>query len=314
VTELSGRGVGLDVVRDTARRFKGDAEIYSESGRMTSIEIRVPVSLSSFTALLVEIGGVQHALPLDAAIGALRVQNQDILRTGGTEAILFRDGAIPFSSMARLVGVGDAVDKRRAWSAVVLRAGGRLAAIGVDRLLGTAELVIKPLPPLAGAAPLVMGASLDADGNPQLMFDVAALVEATCAAHGIPAERPRTPRSPILVIDDSLTTRMLEQSILESAGYEVDVAISAEEALEKAHLRRYGLFVCDVEMPGMDGYGFVTATRADPEFREIPVIMVTSLNTPENRQRGLDAGACEYIVKGEFDQERLLHRIRTLIG
>jgi two-component system chemotaxis sensor kinase CheA len=174
--------------------------------------------------------------------------------------------------------------------------------------------VIKPLPPLAGAAPLVMGASLDADGNPQLMFDVAALVEATCAAHGIPAERPRTPRSPILVIDDSLTTRMLEQSILESAGYEVDVAISAEEALEKAHLRRYGLFVCDVEMPGMDGYGFVTATRADPEFREIPVIMVTSLNTPENRQRGLDAGACEYIVKGEFDQERLLHRIRTLIG
>jgi two-component system chemotaxis sensor kinase CheA len=314
VTDLSGRGVGLDVVRDTARRFKGDAEIRSESGRMTSIEIRVPVSLSSFTALLVEIGGVLHALPLDAAIGALRVQDSEIVRTGGREAIVFGEEAIPFSSMARLLGVGEPVDTRRAWSAVVLRAGGRLAAIGVDRLLGTTELVIKPLPPLAGTTPLVMGASLDADGNPQLMFDVAALVDATCAAHGIPAERPRSQRSPILVIDDSLTTRMLEQSILESAGYEVDVATSAEEGLEKAHLRRYGLFVCDVEMPGMDGYGFVTTTRADPKFREIPVIMVTSLNAPENRQRGLDAGASEYIVKGEFDQEHLLHRIRSLIG
>ncbi len=314
VTELSGRGVGLDVVRDTARRFKGDAEVHSEAGHMTSIEIRVPVSLSSLTALLVEIAGVQHALPLDAAVGALRVPSQEILRTGGTESILFGDRVIPFSSMARLLGSAPTGDARRAWSAVVLRAGGRLAAIGVDRLLGTTELVIKPLPALAGAARLVMGASLDADGNPQLMLDVAALVDTTCAAQGLPPEPVRARPPPILVIDDSLTTRMLEQSILESAGYEVDVAISAEEALEKAYLRPYGLFVCDVEMPGMDGYGFVTTTRADAKLRQVPVIMVTSLNTPENRQRGLDAGASEYIVKGEFDQERLLLRIRTLIG
>jgi two-component system, chemotaxis family, sensor kinase CheA len=314
VTELSGRGVGLDVVRDTARRFKGDAEVHSEADRMTSIEMRVPVSLSSLTALLVEVGGVEHALPLDAAIGALRVQSQEILRTGPTEATLFGDRVVPFSPLARLLGVERAGDARRAWSAVVLRAGGRVAAIGVDRLLGTTELVIKPLPVLAGAAPLVMGASLDADGNPRLMLDVAALVDATCAAQGIPPERPRTRRPPILVIDDSLTTRMLEQSILESAGYEVDVAISAEEALEKAHLRQYGLFVCDVEMPGMDGYAFVTTTRADAKLRDVPVIMVTSLNTPENRQRGLDAGVSDYMAKGEFDQERLLLRIRTLIG
>ncbi len=315
VTELSGRGVGLDVVRETARRFKGDAEIHSVAGRMTAIEIRVPVSLSSMAALLVEVNGVTHALPLAAVSGALRAQARDIVVAGGRESILHLDRAIPFSSMSRLLGSdSNAVHTRRAWSAIVLRAGGRLAAIGVDRLLGTTDIVLKPLPEFAGAAPLVMGASFDADGTPQLMLDAVALVAAACSALERKSERFQRKRAPILVIDDSLTTRMLEQSILESAGYEVDVAISAEEALEKARMRSYGLFVCDVEMPGMDGYGFVTTTRSDTKLREVPVIMVTSLNSPENRQRGLDAGAAEYIVKGEFDQGRLLQRIRTLIG
>jgi two-component system chemotaxis sensor kinase CheA len=315
VTELSGRGVGLDVVRETARRFKGDAEIHSVTGRMTAIEIRVPVSLSSMAALLVEVGGVTHALPLAAVSGALRIQSHDIVVAGGRESILHMNRAIPFSSMSRLLrSDSNGVIMRRAWSAVVLRAGGRLAAIGVDRLLGTTDVVLKPLPEFAGSAPLVMGASFDADGTPQLMLDAVALVADACSALDKNSERVQQKRAPILVIDDSLTTRMLEQSILESAGYEVDVAISAEEALEKARMRSYGLFVCDVEMPGMDGYGFVTTTRADTKLREVPVIMVTSLNSPENRKRGLDAGASEYIVKGEFDQGRLLQRIRTLIG
>jgi two-component system, chemotaxis family, sensor kinase CheA len=315
VTELSGRGVGLDVVLETARRFKGDAEVHSEQGRQTSIEIRVPVSLSSVSSLLVDVGGVTHALPLDAAIGAVRVSNEEIVRAGDKQTILAGERAVPFSPLAHLLGLGEGNGiVRRACSAIVLRAGGRLAAIGVDRLLGTTELVMKPLPALAGSVPLVMGASLDADGNPQLVLDAGALVAAACAAYGSTTDRAGPQRPPILVIDDSLTTRMLEQSILESAGYEVDLATSAEEALEKARQRGYGLFVCDVEMPGMDGYGFVTATRADANLREVPVIMVTSLNAPENRQRGLDAGASEYIVKGEFDQGRLLHRIRALIG
>ena len=315
ITELSGRGVGLDVVRETARRFKGDAEIHSMVGRTTAIEIRVPVSLSSLAALLVEVNGVTFALPLAAVSGALRVQTQDIVAAGGRESLLHMDRAIPFSSMSRLLGFdSNGVDRRRAWSAVVLRAGGRLAAIGVDRLLGTKDVVLKPLPEFAGAAPLVMGASFDADGTPQLMLDAVALVNDASSALDRTSERVQQERPPILVIDDSLTTRMLEQSILESAGYEVDVAVSAEEALEKAGMRSYGLFVCDVEMPGMDGYGYVTTTRADAKLREVPVIMVTSLNSPENRQRGLDLGAAEYIVKGEFDQGRLLQRIRTLIG
>ena len=118
---------------------------------------------------------------------------------------------------------------------------------------------------------------------------------------------------PVLVIDDSLTTRMLEQSILESAGYEVEVASSAEEGLEKALRRRYGLFLVDVEMPGMDGFSFVERTRNDPVLRATPAILVTSRDAPEDRARGKQVGASAYVVKSEFDQVELLDRIRSLM-
>jgi two-component system chemotaxis sensor kinase CheA len=164
------------------------------------------------------------------------------------------------------------------------------------------------------ADPVISGASLDAEGNPQLVLDPGGLVAAAERGRGVASEVPAARRAPILVIDDSLTTRMLEQSILESAGYEVELAVSAEEALTKAGDRRYSLFIVDVEMPGMDGFGFVAQTRSDAALREIPAILVTSRNEVEDRRRGEQAGARAYIVKGEFDQGQLLQTIRTLIG
>ena len=116
------------------------------------------------------------------------------------------------------------------------------------------------------------------------------------------------------MIDDSLTTRMLEQSILEAAGYEVDTAVSAEDGLKKANERRYGLFLVDVEMPGMSGFEFVAHTRAEPAFRDIPAILVTSLASPEHRRRGAEVGAYAYMVKGEYDEGRLRQLIRSVIG
>jgi two-component system chemotaxis sensor kinase CheA len=128
------------------------------------------------------------------------------------------------------------------------------------------------------------------------------------------AETAAARRAPILVVDDSLTTRMLEQNILESAGYEVDLAVSAEDGLQKARQRRYGLFLVDVEMPGMNGFEFVAKTRGDPDLREVPAILVTSLNSAEHRRRGIEVGAHAHIVKGEFDENRLRGLIRDLIG
>ena len=118
----------------------------------------------------------------------------------------------------------------------------------------------------------------------------------------------------VLVVDDSLTTRMLEQSILESAGFDVDLATSGEEGLVKARAGRYALFLVDVEMPGMDGFTFIERIRADPHLRNIPSVLVTSRTSPEDRQRGHDVGAQGYVVKSEFDQGVLLERIRTLVG
>jgi len=153
---------------------------------------------------------------------------------------------------------------------------------------------------------------LDAEGHPQPLLDPDALLT---HAHTV-ASRPQEDslRHPVLVVDDSLTTRMLEQSILESAGYEVDVVASAEEALEVARERRYALFLVDVEMPGMDGFQYIERIRADAALRDIPAILVTSRASPEDKRRGRDVGAQAYIVKSDFDQAELLQLIEKLVA
>jgi two-component system chemotaxis sensor kinase CheA len=315
VDEVSGRGIGLDVVRETAARLKGEVKVRSERGQGTSVEILVPVSLSSLTALEVDAGGTVAALPLDAVRQILRIADHDIVRSAEKESIVHDGKVIPFMTLTRaLRNKTDADRKRRAWSAIVLEASSGTAAIGVDRLLGTTSVVVRPLPALVGAEPVVAGASLDAEGNPQLVLDPEGLVATACLG-GVPVpETDFEKRASVLVIDDSLTTRMLEQNILESAGYEVDMATSGEEGLVKAREKQYGLFLVDVEMPGIDGFEFVSRTQADTVLRTVPSILVTSRSAVEDRRRGEQAGARAYIVKGEFDQGHLLQTIRELIG
>jgi two-component system chemotaxis sensor kinase CheA len=198
--------------------------------------------------------------------------------------------------------------------AAVVQSGSKLAALGVDGLFGTANVVMRPLPAHAEVDAVIAGAALDADGHPQIVLDPEGLVDAAQIGRGLVATAEHVPRAPILVIDDSLTSRMLEQSILESAGYQVELATSAEEGLGKAKEKHYALFVVDVEMPGMDGFEFVARTRADSILRETPAILVTSRGSSEDRQHGERAGARGYIVKGEFDQGQFTQTIRDLIG
>jgi two-component system chemotaxis sensor kinase CheA len=315
VTELSGRGIGLDVVRAATSRLKGQMSIRSEPGRGATIEVQVPISIASLHGLVVEAAGALAAIPFDAVRATLRVHDAQIVRSAQSDSILHGGNVIPFLPLDRVLRrSGSAGRNRSAWSAVVVEAGGRRVAVGVDRLLGTSSIVMRALPGVVEADRAVAGASLDAEGNPQLVLDPGGLVAAAEHGRGTSSEQAGPQRAPVLVIDDSLTTRMLEQSILESAGYEVELAVSAEEALTKAQDRRYSLFIVDVEMPGMDGFEFVAQTRSDPALREIPAIMVTSRNAVEDRRRGEQVGARAYIVKGEFDQEQLLQSIRTLIG
>lgn len=315
VTDVSGRGVGLDVVRESVERLGGEVVFHTERGVGMAIELVIPPSLASMDALIIEAEGADGtvtttSVPLDAVRSTLRVAASEISRGSPGDTIVYEQKAIPFIPLTTALEATP-WSPRRGWTTIVLAGAEGPAAIGVDRLLGTSRIVARPLPQHLAASPIVVGASLDADGNPQLVLDPEAL--ATAAQRGGPAKLDATSAAArILVIDDSLTTRMLEQSILESAGYDVDVALSAEEALEILRHHLYALILVDVEMPGMDGFTFIERIRSDTRLRDIPAILVTSRASPEDLQRGRDVGANGHIAKSEFDQAELLANIQRL--
>lgn len=314
VTEVSGRGVGFDVVRETAQRLGGEVLVRTKPGEGTAVELVVPVSIESMLGLTVEAAGISAMIPLDAVVRTTRVAARDVARTADGDAVVHDGAAVPFLPLRRLLSSRHGAPRNeRISSAVVVRGGSGVAVIGVDRLAGTGSVVLRPLPELAPASSIVTGASLDAEGRPRLVLDPDALVLAAREQAAV-EQAAEVRRAPILVIDDSLTTRMLERSILESAGYEVDVATSGEEGFEKARSKRYGLFLVDIEMPGMDGFTFIERTRADAALRDIPAILVSSRASPEDRRRGEEVGALDYVVKSEFDQGALLGRIREQVG
>lgn len=312
ITEVSGRGVGLDIVREVAARFNGEVLVSSEPGVGSTIGILVPTAMALLTALVVSVSGSEVLIPLDAVRSTRRVASAEIIKQPEGESILFEGRAVPFVPLAPLLGCS-AIARDR-WSVIIAQAGSELLALGADRLEGTLDLTVKPLPPEAGAQPLCAGAALNTQGDPVLVLDLRGILASQSGtdAHLRISSAP-PPRLPILVIDDSLTTRTLEQSVLEVAGYEVDLASSGEEGLSKARARRYGLFIVDVEMPGMSGFDFTALTRADPALGQIPVILVTSLSSPEHRRRGAEAGAAAYIVKSEFNQGLFLQRVMELL-
>jgi len=313
-TEMSGRGVGLDVVRTAMARLGGELTINSTPGRGTVVALDVPVVLSAIEALAVECGGAQILLPLESVQRVMRTEASAIHRSAQGEELRVGSAVIPYAALHRLVPspTGNVRPGRRHVNVVIIQGEAGTAAVGVDRLLGATEAVVRPLPALADAAAHVAGASLGADGAPRLVLDARALAVAIGAteAEGV---APVAARRPILVVDDSLTTRMLEQSILESAGYLVDLAVSGEDALRRLRERHYSLLLVDVEMPGMDGFALIEQLRLDPAWREIPAILVTSRESQHDRQRGLAVGAQDYVIKGEFDQRRLLRRIGELL-
>ncbi|HEY3973651.1 MAG TPA: response regulator [Candidatus Sulfotelmatobacter sp.] len=313
VTGIAGRGVGLDVVRDVVTRLKGEISIESAPNAGTNVEIRVPVSMTSVAALMVDSAGVKASIALDCVREVLRLPERGIVASGAHESIPYQGQAIPFLSLSQALGrpVSSANPGERR-SAVIVRSGPALAAIGVGALRGTSTVVVRSLSALAGGAPSIAGGSVDADGKPLLVLDSAGLVRAAQTGSGATTSADEVLRAPILIVDDSLTTRMVEQGLLEADGHKVELASSAEEALDKARTRRYGLFLVDVEMPGMNGFQFVARTRQDPVLRKIPAILVTSRNAPEDKRLGEEVGASAYIVKSEFDQAYFLQTIRKL--
>jgi two-component system chemotaxis sensor kinase CheA len=315
-TEVSGRGVGLDVVQETAQRFGGAVHIETEDGTGTTVSITVPLSVASLEVLLVQDGpaAATIAIPADAVRRTLRLSRHEVRSAADRAGVIVDEKVVPFVGLQDVLTPEATVASWETCFAAVVDGRSGAAAFGVERMIGIAKIVLRPLPAVVPRAPIVAGAAFDAEGNVILILDPDALVAAALNRGDSfsPAAKKSSPAR-ILVVDDSLTTRMLEQSILESAGYDVEIAASAEEALSKTATTAYSLFLVDVEMPGMDGVDFVRTTRQSPGLKNTPAILVTSRSSPEDRQRGLEAGASEYIVKSEFDQARLLQRIRELV-
>jgi two-component system chemotaxis sensor kinase CheA len=314
VTDVSGRGVGLDVVREAVERLGGEVSVRIEPGGGTTFELTIPRSVTSIAALIVEAerGAAAVAIPLAGIRKIVRLSGSDIACGASGASILYEQKAVPFMPLTAALD-GTNWSAGRAWTAIVVAADDGVAAIGAERLVGTARTVVRPLPDGLEVSAIVVGATLDGDGNPQLVLDPDGLVAAALGAR-VDALNPTALKRPVLVVDDSLTTRMLEKSILESAGYDVDVASSGEEGLDLARRKAFSLILCDVEMPGIDGFTFVERLRADAVLRDIPAILVSSRSAPEDRQRGRDVGAHAYIVKSEFNQAELLTMIRPMVG
>jgi two-component system chemotaxis sensor kinase CheA len=309
VTELSGRGIGLDVVRAAVDSLGG--EVAATTGPAgTTIALRVPVSATAVALLDVSAAGRTIAIPRGAIRRVGRVDATALVATAQGPRLRFGDRTLAYAPLGALLG-GAATHGA---TLVIVDGGDGLAALTVDRALGIADQVVRALPANAPIDPIVWGMVLDDQGQPYPVVEPRALVAAAERLRPSDvASMPATPKLPILVVDDSLTTRMLEQSILESAGYEVHLAASAEEALDKLAVGTYALMLADVEMPGMDGFTLIGELRSRPALATLPAVLVTSRDAEADRRRGAEVGAHGYIVKSKFDQNEVLALIARLI-
>jgi two-component system chemotaxis sensor kinase CheA len=313
VSQISGRGVGLDLVRSVVTRYNGRLSLRNDPGRGVTVELVLPVSLRSLSYLRVETASHAALLPLDAVRGTARLAGAATLELDGRLHLTVENRPLPLVALHKVLGNGANAAAGDDRVAVLVQSGNAMVAVAAERFAEAATTVAQALPPFSAASAVVRGVAIDAGGRIVPVLEPAALLDAAATrGPSPPRETPRVAR--LLVVDDSITTRMLEQSILEAAGYVVEAAASAEEALARAATVTYDLFIVDVEMPGMNGFEFVAATRADARLAQTPAMLVTSRSSDADKRRGRDVGARAYVVKGEFDQESFLSTVRGLIG
>lgn len=318
VTHLSGRGVGLDVVREQVERIGGTVHIPPMPGLGgTSFELRVPISLLSITGLLVRARQEVYAIPIDHVERTLRIDRKAMRRVDGSPVVM-ADSSEPLRIHWLLTLMGDrSPDFPDQLTVLVVSYGARHLGLVVDEVIGEREFVTKPLPWNLEKVPGLNGATILADGSVALSLDVAAVFDAALESSE-PILRPAPPaplRAParILVADDSLASRTLERNLLAAAGYDVAVCVNGEEAWRRLQRERFDLVVSDIRMPRLDGFELTRRIRASDAFEHLPVVLVTGQDEPEDITRGAEVGADEYLIKGELDQGRLLEAVSRLL-
>lgn len=320
ITEVSGRGVGLDVVRTRVEAVGGSVGLQSIPGGSCTATLRLPLALSAIRVLLVGAAGEVLALPSSGVSRLLRVEAADLRPFGDRDAVLLDDGPVPVLWLSDVLGLPSAGGPvSPPFTAVLTGTPPNEAVLVVDELLSEEEVVMKPLGEGPAAVSGVLGATILPSGRVALVLN-----PATCVRTGLtrgapsPVLAPGGPdhlarRPQVLLAEDTITTRALERSILEAAGYEVRVAVDGVEAWQLLEEHGADVVVSDVDMPRMDGVALCEAARRSSRFRDVPFILVTSLATEADRRRGVEAGANAYLVKADFDQALLLETIERLL-
>jgi two-component system, chemotaxis family, sensor histidine kinase and response regulator WspE len=323
VTEISGRGVGLDAVQAIVREVRGGIRIWTDLGSGTTFQMRLPLTLSIVRALLVEIGNEPYAFPLVHINRALKVARKDIAVVAGRQHFRFEDQQIGLIAADKIFGGAPGNHSSEQVSVVVIGNKANRYGVVAEKFLGERELVIKPLDPRLGKIKDISSGAILDDGSPVLIVDVEDLirsVEKSIEAgtlggvqSGTNEEMLKRPKR-VLVVDDSLTVRELEKKLLQSRGYEVEIAVDGMDAWNAARTGHFDLAITDVDMPRMDGIEFVRLIKKDSNLKSLPVMIVSYKDRAEDRRRGLEAGADYYLAKASFHDEALLQAVVNLIG
>jgi two-component system, chemotaxis family, sensor kinase CheA len=318
LTSVSGRGVGLDVVKSQVNLLHGTVALESEAGVGTTLALTVPLTVTLIRALLVRAAGQTFALATTQVMSLRRLVSEEVRNVGGREMLATTNGLLPLVSLANALGLpAPRRDRGQGGFVVQVEAGTSRLAFVVDELMAEQDVVVTALGRRLRRVPNVAGCALLEDGAIALILSAAELAESALGTAARPllvqAATPDTTRPRLLVADDSVTTRTLEKTILEEAGYEVVLAADGHQAWRILQEEAIDLVIADVEMPGMDGVTLTETLRHSQTQRRIPVVLVTSLGSDKDRARGLDAGADAYIVKSGFERSGLLEAVGQLL-
>ncbi|MEX0743993.1 MAG: hybrid sensor histidine kinase/response regulator [Phycisphaeraceae bacterium] len=318
ITDLSGRGLGLAIVREKVERLGGTLALETRVDGGTTFRIVLPLTLATFRGVLVRASERLFVVPAANVECAVRIAAKDIRTVENRETIPLGGQTVSLVALSDVLEIPRKGESAEAVQAIVLGSGLARIAFQVDEVLGEQEVLVKALGPQLARVRNVAGASVLGTGEvvpvlnvPDLMKSATRLAATSRAPAG--AQPVEAQKRSILVVEDSITSRSLLKNILESAGYQVATAVDGIDAYTALKTGAFDLVVSDVEMPRMDGFDLTAKVRADKQLSELPIVLVTALESREHRERGIEVGANAYIVKSSFDQSNLLEVIRRLI-
>jgi two-component system sensor histidine kinase and response regulator WspE len=321
VTEVSGRGVGLDAVQHMVRQLRGAVVLEQTAGEGSRFHLEVPLTLSVVRSLVVEVGGEAYAFPLAHIERMCDLAPEDIVQVEGRQHFWHEGRHVGLVAASQLLNRPASQNSSQALKVVVIREREAIYGVAVERFIGERTLVVLPLDERLGKIQDISAGALLDDGSVVLIVDVEDLLRSvdklldTGRLERIARQnQTQTPRKRILVVDDSLTVRELQRKLLLNRGYDVAVAVDGMDGWNALRAEDFDLLITDIDMPRMDGIELVSLLRRDNRLQSLPVMVVSYKDREEDRRRGLDAGADYYLAKASFHDDALLDAVVELIG